>query len=81
MPSWDPTPDQVENMYDRHIDRADGETPLQHRCPGCHVIASDYSEHLDSCPYQGRNALPRPALGAIDPREGYDLGNPKGWLL
>jgi hypothetical protein len=28
------------------------------RCPGCGVISRADAEHLDSCPYQGRRALP-----------------------
>jgi hypothetical protein len=61
MPEWEPTEQQIEEFYDRAIDRADGETPVE--------TPPQY------------DPPPRRPLGALDPREGYEPGDPKGWLL
>lgn len=49
------------------------------RCPGCHVVATPTSEHLDDCPYQGRNALPLPETDrprSLDDLRGIGVPDP-----
>lgn len=57
--TWVETPGGVAaalNRYDRVYGR--GEIFVGERCPGCGVVCAHLDvEHLDDCPFQGRDAL------------------------